>query len=334
MDRGQLRPLRVLIMSQQYKFERVLVANIQNWGHEAIVIPATVSLLDEERVGETNTAIHNLSGENEEYGKLTVEQTVVGDVLLYDLDTIVQEIQLGKDTPILGYPFLETKIDKDQDLWPHKTYSGGQVFPDVRMSIVLSNHSVTRAALERLGAIAVLQKPFEMARLQRYLQVLQRLLCASTEKRVQEDSYGADEQLRILVVDDNAAVASTVQQCLLYGGSVEHEYDVHVAHDGLAALEKYLVWHPHCIVTDLIMPWMDGYQVMRCLAAGSCDMMPAFVVVSALASLERSMKHSSLNGRPIVYVDKPFQVAQLLAAVEQACMPRHQSGQTETRCYE
>jgi CheY-like chemotaxis protein len=78
-----------------------------------------------------------------------------------------------------------------------------------------------------------------------------------------------------------------------------------------------LTWHPHCIVTDVIMPWMNGYQVMRCLAARSRHKIPAFVIMSALTQLETPVNRSYLEDRVVAYVDKPFQIDHLLTTIEQ-----------------
>ena len=121
---------------------------------------------------------------------------------------------------------------------------------------------------------------------------------------------------RILVVDDDIAIANAVQQCLIF----ESGYEVAVAYDGLAALEQCLDWRPDCIVTDLIMPWMNGYQVMRCLNAVSLQTMPAFVIMSALNQFEVPWNRSYMRGNVVEYVDKPFNVDRLLSAIKQACI--------------
>jgi CheY-like chemotaxis protein len=63
---------------------------------------------------------------------------------------------------------------------------------------------------------------------------------------------------RILVVDDNVDSAATLGMLLKYLGA-----DVHVVHDGaaaLAALEKY---RPDIVLLDIGMPGMDGLEVAR-----------------------------------------------------------------------
>lgn len=278
------RQLRVLVIGRQDNFQRILATNIQCWGYEVIVRPSAF-LTGSEAV-----------------------QKLHGDVVLYDLDEACRH-KLSSDTS----PFIGESVMPDETMGRR-----AQMWSRNLLTIVLSSRSVSRSMLEQIGAVALLQKPFEMGRLQRYLQVFQRLLFAAQEQ-APTVRYVAErmplEKLRVLVVDDDIDVAQAICQCLLY----EPGYEVAVAHDGLEALEQCLDWRPQCVVTDLIMPWMNGYQVMRCLAAGSLSLMPAFVVMSALTQLESPVSRSYLEGKAVAYVDKPFHVERLLTAIRQVC---------------
>ncbi|MDQ2903862.1 MAG: response regulator [Ktedonobacteraceae bacterium] len=267
--------LKVIIMGQQNNFDHILAATIRHWGHEAVELPLEVVLY---------------GGEPE------------GDVLLYDLDESwrVARVLAGRDMPSLS---LETTSGPLENAWEGRWSRAGFI-------IALSSRSVSRATLERIGAVALLQKPFGVERLQRYLSILQRLLL---EERALPPAP-CDEKIRVLVVDDDVEIAHTVRQCL----AEEADYDVVVAYDGLEALEHYLDWRPHCIVTDLIMPWMSGYQVIRCLDRSPLKTMPAFVVMSALTRLEVPVNRPYLENKVVVYVDKPFHIEHLLTAIEQA----------------
>jgi len=228
-------------------------------------------------------------------------EAIEGDVLLYDLDEAfrISMLTKGRDTPTL--PIHLTK--KIEQWWPR-----------VRFTIALSSHSVSRATLEQIGAIAFLHKPFEMGHLQRYLQLLQKLLFEELVlPRGDATPDITGETTRVLVADDDVDIADALQQCLVE----EAGYEVVVAYDGLEAVEQCLSWHPHCVVTDLIMPWMNGYQVMRCLAARPHHVLPAFVVMSALTRLEAPEKRSYLEGKTVAYVDKPFQIDYLLTTIQQ-----------------
>ena len=211
------------------------------------------------------------------------------DVVLYDLD------EAFRLATLLG----NRGVQLDQQ-WTRRI-----------LTIVLSSRSVSRTALEEMGAVAFLLKPFEMGQLQQYLRVMQRVLFEP-----QVPTTG-DTKRRILVVDDAEGVVNVIRRLLLSVG-----YSVAVAHNGLEALELCVDWRPQCIVTDVIMPWMNGYQVIRCLAAGAARPLPSFVIMSALGQLEVPVNDSYLQGIPLTYVNKPFTIDKLLTAIEQVCDDR------------
>jgi CheY-like chemotaxis protein len=274
----QWRPLRILCVGLQDNVGRVVTTNIQCWGHEVIGFPTA----------------RTMEVEREASGVFSVLE---GDILLYDVDASI--------------PFLR----REDSISPSRqsVFVAGKQRLQASLTIALSSRSVSRSMLEQIGAVALLQMPFEMGHLQRYLSVLQRLLLAAPTR--QGSGITKHEKVRVLVVDDDINLAHAIQQCLLY----ESGYEVEVAYNGLEALEQWLDWYPECIVTDLIMPWMNGYQVMRCLAVGAEHMMPGFVVMSALPSLEGPRDRLYLEGKSVAYVDKPFHVEHLLHAIKQVC---------------
>ena len=280
MSMSQRRQLRVLIAGQQDSFNYVLATNVQRLGYEAVVLSAELK------------------------GSSADGYDVEGDILLYDVDELLERHGVGKDSSV-----LQQGIQTADILW------GWEILPRARLTIVLGSHSVSRAMLEQIRAIALLHKPFSIAQLQRYLYVLQRLLLPE-QKQGQQMAIDAHEHaIRVLIVDDDKGVANTVSECL----SGEPGFAVAVAHDGLEALELCVDWHPQCVVTDLIMPWMNGYQMIRCLSASMLRAMPAFVVMSALTRLEGPRDRAYLTERGVTYVDKPFQIDHLLTAIKQVC---------------
>lgn len=280
--------LRVLIVGGgglENNFNHVLATNIKQWGYDPVILAAPGAS-----------------------GSARGERNVEGDVLLYDMDESVQFSSLmpTTSTHMMSHPegMLATYV-------PH--------WPAAKLMIALSSRSVSRVMLEQLGAIALLHKPFDMGRLQRYLCVLQGLLHADTSAHtVLSDEGVAPAVTRILVVDDHADLTKVIRQALLAGEHGQLTYEVRVAHDGLEALEQCLDWQPHCVLTDLLMPWMNGYQVMRCLTASPLRTTPAFVVLSALTQHEFPVNRSYLTDKVVYYVDKPFEIETLLSTVEQA----------------
>lgn len=267
--------LKVLILGsggRNNHFNQILAANIQQWGYEASILSSSIVL-----------------------GK-GVQGRVEGDILVYDLDDALRmsTLMAGKATNSVSFaaPLL---ADSDEG-WPR-----------VRLMIALSSRSVSRLALEQMGAVALLHKPFEMGRLQRYLQAFQKVLLDESVLESRSNSSA-----RILVVEDHEQMADTIRQCLEF----EPGYEVRIANDGLDALEQCVAWRPHCIVTDLLMPYMNGYQVMRSLSAASEQQMPAFVVISALTQHELPERDVYPRGKEVVFIDKPFHIEHLLDAVE------------------
>jgi PAS domain S-box-containing protein len=64
---------------------------------------------------------------------------------------------------------------------------------------------------------------------------------------------------RILVVDDNLSAARTLEMLITRLG----EYDLHVVHDGPAALEALQRLSPDVALIDVDLPGMDGHEVVR-----------------------------------------------------------------------
>src|SRR5919199_2479576 len=85
---------------------------------------------------------------------------------------------------------------------------------------------------------------------------------------------------RVLVVDDDAWVRTTLADVLEDAG-----YDVVMAHNGADASAAMRFVRPDCVVLDLIMPVLDGWQFLRaCRRDPLCASTPV-LVVSASSSL-------------------------------------------------
>jgi len=289
------RRLRVLIEEAggiDRPFYTILAANVRRWGYEAVIL--------------SPEGMRTAGGRRE----------MEGDILLYDMDAPLQPMVVWGDAGSQAASLSDVEEIAGQKMWPK-----------VRLVIALSSRSVSRHSLEKVGAIALLHKPFDMRYLERYLRVFQRLLCMETGEaealecgwgRSERQSRGGPLTSRILVADDRRDVTGTIRQCLLEQGRERHQYDVREVHDGLELLEHSLIWRPHCVVTDVLMPWLNGYQVMRCLADCTLQPMPAFVVISALMQHEIPVNRSYMREPVVLYVEKPFDVDTVLAVVEQA----------------
>ena|ERR1051326_8104292 len=89
----------------------------------------------------------------------------------------------------------------------------------------------------------------------------------------------ASSPCRVLVVDDDPDLLATIKQGLhLLGG-----YDVVVAHEGIAGLETLFATPVDCVIVDLSMPGLNGYQLIRALRGDARTAQTPISVLSALA---------------------------------------------------
>src|SRR6202142_1776094 len=87
---------------------------------------------------------------------------------------------------------------------------------------------------------------------------------------------------RILIVDDDerprAALVAMLSGC---------NYDIQVAADGLDALEHLSAFNADVIVADLVMPRMDGFELLRNLKDRG-DLTPA-IALTGFGSMEKAL---------------------------------------------
>lgn len=116
----------------------------------------------------------------------------------------------------------------------------------------------------------------------------------------------------VLVVEDEWAIADWLADLL-----GEEGYRVFVANNGRRALEILADERPDILVTDFMMPMLDGAGLLQAMKAGGIDGIPVIMMSSlpAAAVAERTSDYQA-------FLRKPFTEAQLLAALERVLPPR------------
>jgi two-component system response regulator MprA len=114
--------------------------------------------------------------------------------------------------------------------------------------------------------------------------------------------------MRILVVDDDAAVRESLGRALRLEG-----YEVEMASDGAEALERLLGNgdDPDLVVLDVLMPNVDGLEVCRTLRRTG-SRLPVLMLTARDQVADRV---AGLDAGADDYVVKPFALAELLARV-------------------
>jgi DNA-binding response OmpR family regulator len=118
----------------------------------------------------------------------------------------------------------------------------------------------------------------------------------------------SEGQARVLVVDDEPTIGEVVCRYLARAG-----FDTSVATDGPQALAFSATQRPSLVILDIMLPGMDGLEVMRRLHQHD-DPRPAVILLTAKG--EESDRIVGLRHGADDYVVKPFSPAELLARVE------------------
>src|SRR3954463_16330204 len=92
-------------------------------------------------------------------------------------------------------------------------------------------------------------------------------------------------------------------------------YQAQVASDGQEALEKLTTFSANVIVTDLMMPRMDGFELMKRL--GADGNMPPAIVLTAFGNIETAIQTIHDSGA-FWFLEKPIQPAALRVLLERA----------------
>ena len=117
-----------------------------------------------------------------------------------------------------------------------------------------------------------------------------------------------EKSLSILIVDDHPEIRFYIRQIL------EEKYNVLEAAHGLEAIDLLDNKDVSLIVTDLMMPWMDGFELIEAINQRSDLKTIPLLVVSARISDDTKEKvlYKGVND----YLQKPFQRKELLLRVE------------------
>ncbi|QLE51637.1 response regulator [Nostoc sp. C057] len=115
---------------------------------------------------------------------------------------------------------------------------------------------------------------------------------------------------RILLADDNADMRDYVKRLL------SQQYEVESVADGLAALDSARGRVPDLVLTDVMMPGLDGFGLLQELRANPQTKKVPIILLSARAGEEARVE--GLEAGADDYLIKPFSARELLARVEAA----------------
>ena len=129
---------------------------------------------------------------------------------------------------------------------------------------------------------------------------------------------------KVLVVDDEPNILKMLEQYL----STE-DFTVEVASSGMEALEKVDSFDPELILLDVMMPGMDGFEVLERIKGN-----PAHAATPVIMLTARDQSADVLRGYQggaTAYQVKPFDMDELLETIAKVLREsRAQAGETPT----
>ncbi|TKG89379.1 response regulator [Puteibacter caeruleilacunae] len=120
-----------------------------------------------------------------------------------------------------------------------------------------------------------------------------------------EQVVGPETAPRILLVDDNTDLLAFVSDAL------KEEYRIMVAENGKEALSNINVFDPEIIISDVMMPEMNGLELCRLVKGDVETSHILMVLLTAKETLED--QEAGLESGADVYLSKPFSIRQLKA---------------------
>ncbi len=131
----------------------------------------------------------------------------------------------------------------------------------------------------------------------------------------------AATKFKILLVEDDSTLSFIVEDALIREG-----FDVVCASNGEAGLKLFKESKPDVIVADVMMPKMDGFEMVRQIRL----IAPAVPVLflTARTALEDVVKGFDLGAND--YIRKPFQILELVVRIK-ALLKRRNSAAENTK---
>lgn len=113
-----------------------------------------------------------------------------------------------------------------------------------------------------------------------------------------------------LVIEDNPEIRENTTEILELAG-----YRVIAAENGFVGVKAAEEQQPDIILCDIMMPGMNGYEVIKKLRSNPATSSIPFLYVTA--SVEKSEVKAAMDMGANGYVRKPFDISELISAINE-----------------
>lgn len=115
------------------------------------------------------------------------------------------------------------------------------------------------------------------------------------------------QKKRILIIDDDLALQTVLEIALRESG-----YEVVIANDGEEGIEKIATVQPSLVISDIMMPQMDGVEAFQRVKEHLQDNGIPILIMTAL---NRKPWFADLEAEGAVILHKPFEIDKLMRMV-------------------
>ncbi len=112
---------------------------------------------------------------------------------------------------------------------------------------------------------------------------------------------------KVLIVDDSALTRRILRRALEPAG-----HSIVEAEDGVQGLERYLLERPDLVILDMIMPGIEGLEVLARIRAVD----PEARVIISTADIQTSTRAMAQEAGASGFINKPVDAASLLKIVD------------------
>jgi DNA-binding response OmpR family regulator len=134
-----------------------------------------------------------------------------------------------------------------------------------------------------------------------------------------------ERRIKILIVDDNPLLVDLIAEMLSDIGNIT----VHTASDGIQGLELFDALHPDCMIIDVKMPGLNGYQLVRAIRGDPASEGMPMIILTAMTQDQDLF--AGLAAGADHYLVKPVKPDVLMAAIQSALALSVQDRQNRLR---
>jgi len=185
----------------------------------------------------------------------------------------------------------------------------------VKNMVEMMNGTITVKSIINKGSIFTIILPVNINHNSADIKTIEVIsdIASDSNFSIDSDIQSKDKDL-VLIVEDNKDIAKYISNC------ISDDYSVRYAENGKTGLELAKNIIPDIIISDVMMPMMDGYEMCELLKK---DMKTSHIPVILLtARVSEKDKLTGLRHGADAYLMKPFNIEELNVRIEQLLLLR------------